>query len=650
MGHRLRRTSAMALAPSLIAIACCISVPAQGQIYLDGNYGSATDSTQAICTDGGDLYVNFKNDCETGATGGDPITIDGIGFGASGGHYVSYIGRDGKAYFGEHFQVDGDAFFNYAQIDGEAVLNGAVTSQGITNHHGLTNTGSLTNSGGLTNTGGITSSGAFVNNSSFTNNGNVSVRDKLSTDTFTANSAEIAGYMVVGAHLTGNNGATFSDSTTTYDLYASHRLTLGAGATADFGGAVLQNIGAPTAESDATNKAYVDSVAAGASGKADEALAAADHAQTSADQAQASANHAQATADTAVTHEDSLGHDTAGALGGGAAYDPATGHLSAPAYGVGTSTYNSVGAALNAANTGGLAYFHSNTSLPDGNATGANAVAIGGASSAAGAGSLAAGSGAVASADGAVAVGQGAQATGVNAIAIGNGASATGSVAVGVGASAANGGAAYGDRSTATGANAVALGSDASATADNAVALGTGSVATVADTVSVGSAANRRRVINVAAGAAPTDAATVGQIAAGSASIAAALGGGSAASANGTISAPAYALAGTTYHDVGGALLGLSGRIDGVVGLAYDIRKEERRGIAAATALASAPMPSAPGRTSWVTNTAVFHGQVGFGGSIAHRFKTEDSFAVTAGVAYASGGNTIAKFGMAGEF
>ena len=61
-------------------------------------------------------------------------------------------------------------------------------------------------------------------------------------------------------------------------------------------------------------------------------------------------------------------------------------------------------------------------------------------------------------------------------------------------------------------------------------------------------------------------------------------------------------------------------------------------------------MPSAPGRTSWVANTAVFHGEVGFGGSLAHRFDTHDPLALTAGVAYAPGGNTVAKVGMAGEF
>jgi autotransporter adhesin len=182
------------------------------------------------------------------------------------------------------------------------------------------------------------------------------------------------------------------------------------------------------------------------------------------------------------------------------------------------------------------------------------------------------------------------------------------------------------------------------------VALGNGSVATAANNVSVGSAAGHRPIVKQAAGVAPSDAATVAQLAAGGASVAAALGGGSVARPDGTISAPSYALAGSSYNNVGAALLGLSDRIDGVVGLAYDIRKEERRGIAAATALATAPMPSAPGRTSWVANTAVFHGQVGFGGSIAHRFNTDDPLALTAGVAYSKGGNSVAKVGMAGEF
>ena len=40
----------------------------------------------------------------------------------------------------------------------------------------------------------------------------------------------------------------------------------------------------------------------------------------------------------------------------------------------------------------------------------------------------------------------------------------------------------------------------------------------------------------------------------------------------------------------------------------------------------------------------------GFGGSLAHRFDTHDPLALTAGVAYAPGGNTVAKVGMAGEF
>ena len=87
-----------------------------------------------------------------------------------------------------------------------------------------------------------------------------------------------------------------------------------------------------------------------------------------------------------------------------------------------------------------------------------------------------------------------------------------------------------------------------------------------------------------------------------------------------------------------------------MVALSFDIRREERRGIAATTAMGTAPMPSAPGRTAWVANTAIFRGEVGYGLSIAHRFDTKVPLAATAGLAYARGGNTVARIGMAGEF
>jgi hypothetical protein len=84
--------------------------------------------------------------------------------------------------------------------------------------------------------------------------------------------------------------------------------------------------------------------------------------------------------------------------------------------------------------------------------------------------------------------------------------------------------------------------------------------------------------------------------------------------------------------------------------MAEDERRETSRGIAAATALVPAPMPSAPGKTSYTANASVYRGQLGIGVSFAHRANTEDPFAVTFGVSHAGGKNTAVRAGVAGEF
>lgn len=58
------------------------------------------------------------------------------------------------------------------------------------------------------------------------------------------------------------------------------------------------------------------------------------------------ANSARATADTAIVRVDALGASTATALGGGAAFNGATGSLSAPSYTVDGQSYDNVGSAL----------------------------------------------------------------------------------------------------------------------------------------------------------------------------------------------------------------------------------------------------------------------------------------------------------------
>ncbi|WP_168858749.1 hypothetical protein [Bradyrhizobium brasilense] len=87
----------------------------------------------------------------------------------------------------------------------------------------------------------------------------------------------------------------------------------------------------------------------------------------------------------------------------------------------------------------------------------------------------------------------------------------------------------------------------------------------------------------------------------------------------------------------------LDNRISGV-------QKEERQGIAAAMAMTSSPMPSAPGKTTWAANTALFKREVGLGASFAHRFASAIPIAFTGGVSWAGNDNLGARVGLMGEF
>ena len=204
---------------------------------------------------------------------------------------------------------------------------------------------------------------------------------------------------------------------------------------------------------------------------------------------------------------------------------------------------------------------------------------------------------------------------------------------------------AIGHRTVAAGANSVALGNRAQANADggvaigqgatvnaaagNSVALGTGSVATQPNTVSVGTAGAERRIVNVAAGTSPTDAVNLGQLNAVAQSIS---GQTSAISALQTLSASQQ------------------GQIDTLFDLRSLDRRDMRQGIATALAMGAAPMPSAPGRTSYVFNLATFRGEQAIGGALMHRLNTSDPLAVTVGFSYAGNRNNGARVGVAGEF
>ena len=73
-------------------------------------------------------------------------------------------------------------------------------------------------------------------------------------------------------------------------------------------------------------------------------------------------------------------------------------------------------------------------------------------------------------------------------------------------------------------------------------------------------------------------------------------------------------------------------------------------GIAAAVAIANAPMPSERGGVSYSLNGSAFRGERGVGGSMNYRLNTEAPMALGVGVSHAAGKNTAVRVGVSGEF
>jgi autotransporter adhesin len=186
------------------------------------------------------------------------------------------------------------------------------------------------------------------------------------------------------------------------------------------------------------------------------------------------------------------------------------------------------------------------------------------------------------------------------------------------------------------------------------VALGQGSIANLPNTVSVGAPGAERRIANVAAGVNTTDAVNVGQLEA-------AIGGTPVApvtpptntgggGGGGGVSPAALAGLQNQVNGVQAQVNGVQTQIFGLEALARRSREESRQGVAAAVAMGSASMPSAPGRTTWAGNTSLFNGAVGVGGSVAHRLDTTIPLSVTAGYAYGGNRGHVARAGLEGEF
>lgn len=299
-------------------------------------------------------------------------------------------------------------------------------------------------------------------------------------------------------------------------------------------------------------------------------------------------------------------------------------------------------------------------------ATGNGAVAIGDPNTANGAGAVAIGADNTANGGGAVALGNGSRAEG--GVAIGYQATASGlrSIALGAAGTVASSAdtIALGANSTANAANAIALGRETSAGGVNSVALGAGSVAINDNTVSVGNTVLRRRVTNVASATQANDAVNYSQLTSVATVANAAQASALAANTQNTVQdnqIAAIQLLNTSQSSAISALQQVDIAYDNrltlleagqanLFDLAATNRIEARQGIAAAVAMADAPFPSEPGRTSYAANGAVYRGEAAFSVSLMHRLDTESPFAITAGVSQSGGRNTAVRAGFAGEF
>lgn len=269
-------------------------------------------------------------------------------------------------------------------------------------------------------------------------------------------------------------------------------------------------------------------------------------------------------------------------------------------------------------------------------ATASAATAIGTASQASWAGATAIGYGAMATADPTTAVGYMTVASGNEASAFGGFASATADNSTALGRSASAGGTgatAVGMNASAQGTDSIAVGRAAQATHDNAVAIGAGAATSRVNQVALGTASQTYTLSGLpsaqstASQSGPTGFVTT--------------------DASGNLAASGYGPVQMAQMD--GRITTLQSGFAALGNFSLKARNEARQGIAMAMALSTAPLPSAPGKLSYVLNSGTFRGAVAGGGAVAYRLDTNAPLAVTAGVAGSGGGNVGMRFGIAGE-
>ncbi|BAN21816.1 YadA family autotransporter adhesin [Caballeronia insecticola] len=288
-----------------------------------------------------------------------------------------------------------------------------------------------------------------------------------------------------------------------------------------------------------------------------------------------------------------FGGSVASALGGGATFDPASGQISAPVYGVYGQSYTGVASTVEALqNNAPLQYSTSAAPTTGLGAAGqpvSNDVTLVGPNASApvtlhNVATGVAGTDAVNVAQLKAAIGGvvinvlppsgptyvannpvtyvAPAASGSNALAVGSGSTASGTSSTAVGGG-----------SVASGASSTAIGNGAGANADNSIALGANSVANQANTVSVGSVGNERRVTNVAPAVNGTDAVNLNQLNAG--------------------------------------LGNMQNQVNNVQQQVNDNLKKSYGGTAAAIAIAALRYDDRPGKISAGAATGVYHNQMG---------------------------------------
>jgi len=197
-------------------------------------------------------------------------------------------------------------------------------------------------------------------------------------------------------------------------------------------------------------------------------------------------------------------------------------------------------------------------------------------------------------------------ATGANAVAVAYGANASGAQS-----------SAFGSNATASGSNSTAVGSGASATYANSTALGAGATTTRANQIAIGTASNTYTLPGI-----------------------------SSAASRAAQSGPTKLV--TT--DAAGNLATTDVDLNKIQSAVISNRREMRRGVAAAMAMSSAPTPSAPGKTTWATNVAQYHGEFATSFAVAHMLDTEYPVTMNAALSFSPGEGPGVRVGLAGEF